>query len=155
MSDVVLITGDEDIRVGVQQAQEIGVRVHLVGIEPVRDNQSNLLRQEADTLHEISKTEVQTFLTRAPQPQAAPLAATMLSASTTSASGPALLQDAAVRAASSLSKDEVALVANDPTGRVPPDIDRQLLHAASRSPLTDPQKRSLRQAFIAACKSRM
>jgi uncharacterized LabA/DUF88 family protein len=30
ISDAVLVSGDEDLRVGVQQAQEFGVRVHLV-----------------------------------------------------------------------------------------------------------------------------
>ena len=62
MADAVLLTGDEDLRVGVQQAQELGVRVHLVGIAPVRENQSSLLRQEADTLLELSREQVQAFL---------------------------------------------------------------------------------------------
>ncbi len=72
MADAVVMTGDEDIRVGVQQAQELGVRVHLVGIAPVRENQSSLLRQEADTLLELSLAEVQTFLkplTEGPAPR--------------------------------------------------------------------------------------
>ena len=62
MTDVVLLTGDEDIRVGVQQAQEVGVRVHLVGIDGSRNNQSILLKQEADTLSMLSKQEVSDFL---------------------------------------------------------------------------------------------
>ncbi|MGH7269227.1 MAG: NYN domain-containing protein, partial [Polyangiaceae bacterium] len=66
MSDAVLLTGDEDIRVGVQQAQELGVRVHLVGLEHAQHNQSNLLRQEADTLREVTKAEVRSFLTQVP-----------------------------------------------------------------------------------------
>ena len=32
ISDAVVLTGDEDIRVGVQIAQSLGVRVHLLGI---------------------------------------------------------------------------------------------------------------------------
>ncbi len=32
ISDAVLLTGDEDMRVGVQLAQEYGIRVHLLGI---------------------------------------------------------------------------------------------------------------------------
>src|SRR5580704_9640346 len=50
ISDAVLVSGDEDLRVGVQQAQEFGVRVHLVGIKPSRGSQSLFLLQEADTL---------------------------------------------------------------------------------------------------------
>lgn len=34
ISDAVLLSGDEDLRVGVQQAQEFGVRVHLLGTKP-------------------------------------------------------------------------------------------------------------------------
>jgi hypothetical protein len=52
ISDLVLLSGDEDLRVGVQLAQELGVRVHLVGISPSRTSQSLSLLQEADTTHE-------------------------------------------------------------------------------------------------------
>ena len=34
ITDVVLLSGDEDLRIGVQIAQSFGVRVHLIGIEP-------------------------------------------------------------------------------------------------------------------------
>ena len=62
ISDPVLLSGDEDLRIGVQIAQSFGVRVHLVGIEPSRANQSNLLRQETDTTGELSKGDVEEFL---------------------------------------------------------------------------------------------
>ena len=51
ISDAVVLSGDEDVRVGVQIAQSLGVRVHLIGIEP-RKNQSRSLAQEADTTTE-------------------------------------------------------------------------------------------------------
>ena len=60
--DAVLMSGDEDVRVGVQMAQNFGVRVHLLGIEPCRSNQSNLLLQEADTCSEWSKSEIEGIL---------------------------------------------------------------------------------------------
>ena len=62
ITDAVLLSGDEDLRIGVQIAQGFGVRVHLLGIEPSRGNQSNLLRQEADTTSEWSKSDIQEFL---------------------------------------------------------------------------------------------
>ena len=62
ISDAVLLSGDEDLRIGVQIAQSFGVRVHLLGIEPSRGNQSNLLRQEADTTDEWSKGQIAEFL---------------------------------------------------------------------------------------------
>ena len=66
ISDAVLLSGDEDLRIGVQIAQSFGVRVHLIGIEPSRGNQSRLLRQEADTTGEWSKGEVEEILSLKP-----------------------------------------------------------------------------------------
>jgi len=62
ISDAVLVSGDEDLRVGVQQAQEFGIRVHLVGIKPSRGSQSLFLLQEADTTHEWSADEIDVSL---------------------------------------------------------------------------------------------
>ena len=68
ISDAVLLSGDEDIRVGVQIAQSFGVRVHLIGIEPNEGtrNQSYLLQQEADTIVEWSKEDIQEILSIKP-----------------------------------------------------------------------------------------
>ena len=52
---------------GVQQAQEFGVRVHLVGIKPSRGSQSLSLLQEADTTHEWTEAEVASFLSCKPK----------------------------------------------------------------------------------------
>lgn len=61
--DIVLVSGDEDVRIGVQIAQNYGVSVHLVGIHPARGSQSVSLRQEADTNTEWDKDTVSRFLT--------------------------------------------------------------------------------------------
>jgi uncharacterized LabA/DUF88 family protein len=63
ISDALVITGDGDLRIAVQIAQSFGVRVHLVGLEPCHRSQSQQLRQEADTTHEISKTDIAKFIT--------------------------------------------------------------------------------------------
>ncbi len=55
ITDVVLVSGDEDIRIGVQIAQTFGVRIHLLGIKPARGSQSPDLIQEADSHHEWSE----------------------------------------------------------------------------------------------------
>lgn len=60
--DAVLLSGDEDVRVGVQIAQNYGVRVHLLGIKPSRGSQSHQLLQEADTTSEWDETTVRKFL---------------------------------------------------------------------------------------------
>jgi uncharacterized LabA/DUF88 family protein len=67
MVDALLVTGDDDIRVGVEQAQELGVRVHLIGIPKARDNQAAALVQAADRVRELSEAEVRSFLSVAPK----------------------------------------------------------------------------------------
>ena len=63
ITDAVLISGDEDVRIGVQIAQSFGVRVHLLGIEPSGgSNQARSLRQETDTTTEWDKDVVIEFL---------------------------------------------------------------------------------------------
>lgn len=64
MASCILLTGDEDIRVGVLLAQEYGVRVHLLGTKPAKGNQSNLLCQEADVIHVRESSELETFLSK-------------------------------------------------------------------------------------------
>ncbi|TAH69215.1 MAG: NYN domain-containing protein [Rhodopseudomonas palustris] len=62
ISDAVLLSGDEDVRIGVQIAQSYGVRVHVLGIEPSRGSQSKPLLQEADTTSEWKRETVAKFL---------------------------------------------------------------------------------------------
>lgn len=165
MSDAVLLTGDEDIRVGVQQAQELGVRVHLVGLEVASTNQSNLLRQEADTLHEVTTAEITTFLALAvpvapiaPAPRSPPLLAgpPVPRPSIGAVRAPVDAALVATTLAGTLAKSDVDRVVNSPHG-VPNDIDRQLLvegATSCRGSLTEQEKRDLRREFIAACKGR-
>ncbi|EXS68233.1 NYN domain-containing protein [Sphingobium sp. Ant17] len=63
ISDALVLAGDEDVRVGVQVAQTFGVRVHLLGIEPSRANQSPHLVQEVDSHSELDKATVSGFMT--------------------------------------------------------------------------------------------
>ena len=66
ISDALLLSGDEDVRIGVQIAQNHGVRVHLLGIYPARGSQSQQLMQEADTTREWPRTVVSKFMTVRP-----------------------------------------------------------------------------------------
>ncbi|MEE9944080.1 MAG: NYN domain-containing protein [Pseudomonas asiatica] len=65
ISDAVLLSGDEDVRVGVQFAQNYGVRVHLIGVanQVGKKNQSSSLIQESDTHVQWSPEIVSSFLT--------------------------------------------------------------------------------------------
>lgn len=66
ISDALLLSGDEDVRIGVSIAQSFGVRVHLLGIVPIRGSQSRQLMQEADTTTEWDKGTVAKFLSVKP-----------------------------------------------------------------------------------------
>jgi uncharacterized LabA/DUF88 family protein len=62
ITDALLLTGDEDIRVGVQIAQTFGVQIHLLGIKPARGSQSPDLIQESDTHHEWTDDIVRSLM---------------------------------------------------------------------------------------------
>jgi uncharacterized LabA/DUF88 family protein len=42
------ISGDDDLRPAVEEAQALGVRVHLLGLSPARENQAAALVQAAE-----------------------------------------------------------------------------------------------------------
>ena len=62
ISDAVVLAGDGDLRIGVAIAQTYGVRIHLLGIDPVARNQSPQLREEADTKSNWTVADVSKFL---------------------------------------------------------------------------------------------
>ena len=71
ITDALLLSGDEDIRIGVQIAQTYGVRVHLLGIQRAADNQGNqsrFLKQESDTSEEWKRSDIEAILTTRVRP---------------------------------------------------------------------------------------
>lgn len=60
VSDAFLLSGDEDLREGVRSAQDMGVRVSLLGIAPTGQpfNQSRDLVHEADEVIVLDKAEL-------------------------------------------------------------------------------------------------
>lgn len=62
ITDAVLVSGDEDIRVGVQIAQTFGVQIHLLGIKPARGSQSPDLIREADTHYEWDESVISSMM---------------------------------------------------------------------------------------------
>jgi uncharacterized LabA/DUF88 family protein len=86
ISEAVLVGGDEDLRIGMELAQQYGVRVHLLTIEG--SSCSPTLRQEADTHSTIARDIVRTFLSVAqalPAPGFPLAAQTLPMAATTAA----------------------------------------------------------------------
>ena len=68
ITDALVLSGDEDIRVGVQIAQTYGIQIHLLGIKPSRGSQSESLKQESDTCQEWDETDVGEFLSIRQEP---------------------------------------------------------------------------------------
>lgn len=164
ISDAVLISGDEDLRVGVQQAQEFGVRVHLVGIKPSRGSQSLFLLQEADATYEWSDAEVSAFLTWkvrsvTPAPSTVDVAPSGPVVVSTAATDDPLERHASKVAGTMERTELLALIeAFERTSQLPQDIDRRLL-AGGRSAigrdLGSAEKKHVRACFIQVCRQRL
>ncbi len=184
MSEAVLLSGDEDLRVGVQQAQEFGVRVHLLGIRPSRGSQSLFLLQEADSTHEWSPDDLAPFLSCKPEiavvPEVAPAVAApappepAVVAAPTALELPAvvvppppeplLVPDPLVDVASALALEipaaelEALTESIRQSGQIPREFDGRLLAEggrALRARLDPAQKKEVRNAFLKACEQRL
>lgn len=176
--DFVLLSGDADLVAGVLQAQEHGVRVHVLGIAPTRQNQAPTLRYEADTCHEWNAAAVRELLRTATPEEIAERKRMparrrtdrVVAAADAAENGerPALtavgkvsgISDVTLQAVVSslvreLTPDECAEVAGgDKPGLVPGSIDRRLLGTARmmlHTMLAEPEKRVLRHMLYEAC----
>jgi uncharacterized LabA/DUF88 family protein len=168
--DATVVAGDSDVRIAVQIAQSFGVRVHLVGLEPSRVSQSASLRQEADTVHEISKADVLKFLSvLAPLPSAGPpesafSVATLVSTTHHSIGEPSASTDGAEKTLEAILDEAVqrTLALGNPDGilrlkevlstssAIPPEYDRRLLgicRTLLNRDLTGDERREMRTVF--------
>jgi hypothetical protein len=156
ISDALLLAGDEDLRVGVQQAQEHGIRVHLLGVEPKdpSGNQSAALQREADTRRQLDAAALGQFLFRreyAATPSAEIEAATP---DVDVAHNLARMQELANEYAATLDADQRELILALPERiPLPHELDRELLLRASEllgRKLEEAEKRTLRGALRGA-----
>ena len=170
MAACVLLSGDEDLRVGVQQAQEYGIRVHLLGIRPSRGSQSVFLREESDSVDEWTSAEFSTFLTCNPRQAELPASAVVPDRTPPSAEArlepPASVIDEDARlvlvaeaVADGLRRTEAVALADQirTTDWRPPEIDGRLL-AMSRKEVGHDldlrQKTLVRNALVTALEKR-
>lgn len=134
ITNALLVSGDEDIRIGVQIAQTFGVQVHLLGIKPARGSQSPDLIQEADTHHEFDETVIRQLMTikavmaadlSAPLPQSdGPVLAA------NEADGPDLVAQAIEETLASFDPaalDSALKAFKGGKGNIPPELDRPVL----------------------------
>lgn len=176
--DFVLVSGDADLVAGVLQAQEHGVRVHLLGITPARQNQAPTLRYEADTCHEWNARAVGALLRLATPEEVAerkkrpsrrrsdrvasaqsdgaahPSRIKPVGAAVENLPEPALRSVADSVAAELSSEDRESVAAGDRPGLVPGPIDRKLLGTARKTLdalLSESDKRALRHFLYERC----
>jgi uncharacterized LabA/DUF88 family protein len=157
IGDAVLLSGDEDVRIGVQIAQSFGIRVHLLGIAPSRHSQSRQLMHEADTTSEWDASSVATFLSITATP-AQPVRAVPDSEI---ASRNRILVDARTRefadrirafvgTLNEIDRSDCVRHWNQSGKGVPPRIDGRLIATCRTSfqrDLTEPEKREARRLF--------
>ena len=163
MAECVLLSGDEDLRVGVQLAQEYGIRVHLLGIKPARGSQSFSLLQEADATHQWEASDLRSFLRRRPQVQPdapSPEVAVFTPNPQEGADAPDPLEEVARQVADEVVENEIATLVNSihTTGQRPREVDAKLL-AMSRhrlgNALNSSQKSKVRAVFLSALETRL
>jgi len=153
ISDALLVSGDEDVRIGVQIAQSFGVRVHLLGIDATKKSQSPLLIQESDTTSLWQKADVASFLTIKRQVAISGVASLI------KAAPPATLEDVAVQWALELDADQIQSFAEfrKKNNSIPSDLDGKLLGKARTAlgkDLSQDEKRRIRGLFVDAAKKR-
>jgi hypothetical protein len=171
--DAVLLSGDEDVRVGVQIAQNYGVRIHLLGIEPSRGSQSKALLQEADTTSEWTKATIAKFLSiRSSPTRPDPSSPTAAASPPTESQAPSHAEVPADRSIAkqiasavddfvhNLSDSDVKnLLAYWKThGRIPPEFDGRLLmrcRSEMQRNLDVTEKRFTRRTFLEAIHARI
>lgn len=137
ISDAFLLAGDEDLREGVKAAQDMGVRVTLVGIAAADGghNQSRELQYEADVILQLDATQLGEFVSG----RVSPAGRSGSPGDSTSAVTDAA-SEFAERWMRGATREEIdSLLASDP--RIPGHLDPELL-----AHVEDAIGESLRQA---------
>jgi hypothetical protein len=156
ISDALLLAGDEDLRVGVQQAQEHGIRVHLLGVEPKdpSGNQSAALQREADTRRQLDAAALGQFLFRREYAGTFVAEAEAAAVDADVAHNLARMQELANEYAATLDTTQRELILALPERTpLPHELDRELLLRASEllgRKLEETEKRTLRGALRGA-----
>jgi uncharacterized LabA/DUF88 family protein len=149
ITDAVLLSGDEDIRVGVSIAQSYGLRVHLLGIAPSRGSQSQLLLQEADTTTEWTKEQVGAFLQITTPPLEEPKVRTSPENKSVETSAlQSIFEELVDELVGDLTDDQRSAI--ETLATIPKDIDGKLLSSARQNLgrlLNELEKRQIRSVL--------
>lgn len=158
ISDALLLSGDADLKIGVEIAQSFGVRVHLIGIEPSHGSQSLALLQEADTATEWPKSAITNLLTRRAVPEEQRWPSSESGAPELSEETVGSLEETISRFVQALSAAEIGTInTRRNPNTIPGEIDRRLLGACGNAMgrlLTPAEKFQMRSMFRAAVRGR-
>lgn len=161
ITSALLVSGDEDIRVGVQIAQTFGVQLHLLGIKPARGSQSPDLIREADTHTEWDETVVADLMTiRQPlevqlPPVASPPVANaqaMQPSAMDLSSAVKICIDDTIDSLDQISLDSALRAFKVNPSSVPPELDRPALgrlRSILKRELSDEERKQYRAQFRA------
>ncbi|WP_298292943.1 NYN domain-containing protein [Thiomonas sp.] len=166
ISDAVVVTGDEDLRIAFQVAQSFGVKVHILAAGDPTKNVSPSLQMEADSVTALDSAWFGShFDLISPAQTASPPAG----AQTGPSSKPILasqainLETAAASVIAEMlapiTQDQLALLVTHVTTQrtIPPEFDRPFIAkvsaALSGQRLTGDEKRHIRGQFITAIKA--
>ena len=163
ISDAVLVSGDADIRVGVELPQRFGVRVHLIGIAPIgQPNQSVALQEEADTVKMWTSEVVDKFLSFNPdvnkKEQTSPDANASLEVDNDTSSTPDVFNLVVSKILDAMTPEVIVALSDDldSTPQFIPSLhDGRLLAQCATElgrPLDNHEKRQLRKSFREAVK---
>lgn len=139
ISDAVLLGGDEDLRIGIELAQEYGIRAHLLCIDQA--GTSPTLKQECDTVTFLKKEEISLILSI----REAPPIVTNNNATTI----PEVVQQY-IDSLSSKDRQDLQQVLSTPSASIPREHDGKLLGKARDAlggDLTPDEKKELRSEF--------
>lgn len=163
ISDAILISGDEDLRIAVQLAQTFGVRVHILAVGDAGKNVSSSLKMEADSLESLDSAWLNKNI-KITGP--APLAATSVSVTTTqpakAASSNTLDQAALLVCKELLDETDMDALANlkahlRASTTIPPEFDRKLIAKTAKvvnRRLSSDEMRKIRGLFVTSLRDR-
>lgn len=158
IADAILIAGDADLTIAIEQAQSFGVRVHVMGAAAANKDVSLALQMEADSVLEIERQWFRGVLLREYEP--APASPTKdAEAGTQSHEG---FEAAAAQVVAELLESEATKIVSvlsqfNNSASVPSELDARLLAktgAIMHRPLASAERSRLRKLFVEAVRGR-
>ena len=130
IADAVVVSGDEDLRIAVQVAQSLGVRVHILGAGDPSKNVSPSLRREADSVATLDAVWFSNYLKLIP-----PVTKTVIMDSVEAAHFATVVERVINEILESITQEQLTQLNQHFSTQktVPPEYDRSLLKEISKA----------------------